>query len=228
MTPPGRQGAKATNSTPNRLSGWLSWSARYTRQEERDTREASTMRHRALAFWRLGSETLVACAEPKTRMALFAIALLAAPFLIGPAMADSLRVVVPAHDIPRGVTIQDSDLAYQMVPTAQSGTVLSMNDLVGMEARRFLHAGETVRGDDVRHPVVVTKGSIVTMVFEAPGVQLTATGKAMSEGGIGDSISVVNPVSFRQVTCVITGPGTVRALGGGMTITGNQFASNIR
>jgi flagella basal body P-ring formation protein FlgA len=152
-----------------------------------------------------------------------ALLLIMMPFLFSPVLAADLRVVVPAHDIARGVTIADSDLAYQMVPTAQSGTVLSMNDLVGMEARRFLHAGETVRGDDVRRPIVVTKGALVTMTFEAPGIVLTATGKAMGEGGVGDSVTVLNPVSFRQITAIVTGPGTVRA-GGGIS----QLAANLR
>src|SRR6185312_13619120 len=154
----------------------------------------------------------------KLTVALAAL-LLAAPVLIGPAFADAqLRVVVPAHDIPRGQTISDADLAYQMVPQAMPGTVMSMSDLDGMEARRYLHAGETVRTDDVRRPIVVTKGSLVTMTFEAPGITLTATGKAMSEGGIGESVTVVNPISFRQVTATVIGAGMVRADSTTMTL----------
>ena len=151
--------------------------------------------------------------------------LVATPMLIGPAFADGqLRVVVPAHDILRGQTIADGDLVYQMVTSAQSGVVVSMNDLDGMEARRVLHAGETVRADDVRRPVVVTKGSLVTMTFEAPGIMLTATGKAMSEGGIGDTVTIVNPVSYRQIVCTVTGPGMVRADSAGISLP-NLLAS---
>jgi flagella basal body P-ring formation protein FlgA len=63
----------------------------------------------------------------------------------------------------------------------------------------------------VRKPIVVTKGETVTMTFDAPGVSLTATGRALSEGGVGESVTVINPVSFRQVMATVTGPGTVRA-----------------
>jgi flagella basal body P-ring formation protein FlgA len=131
-----------------------------------------------------------------------------------PAFADTgMRVVVPNRDIARGETISQGDLVYGTIPSTNvfSGVVTSMNALAGMEARRMLRAGEIVRSDDVRHPVVVTKGSIVTMTFEAPGVTLTASGRAMSEGGIGDTITVQNPVSFRQISCIVTGPGAVRA-----------------
>jgi flagella basal body P-ring formation protein FlgA len=149
--------------------------------------------------------------------------LVAAPLVIGPALADQ-RVVVPVRDVPRGMTLSEADLAYQMMPRAQGGTAVSMSELAGMETRRYLHAGETVRLDDVKHPVIVAKGSVVTMIFEAPGVTLTATGKAMSEGGIGDSITVLNPVSYRQITCTVTGPGMVRAMGAGLTIPGQLAA----
>jgi flagella basal body P-ring formation protein FlgA len=144
--------------------------------------------------------------------------------VIGPALADA-RVVVPAHDIPRGVTISDSDLAYATAAQPQAGVVLSMNDLTGMQARRYLRAGETVRLDDVRKPIVVTKGSLVTMTFNAPGITLTATGKAMGEGGVGESVTVLNPISYRQITCTITGPGAVAAQANAVAMPG-LLASN--
>jgi len=151
-----------------------------------------------------------------------AIAILALPFFANLALADdggTMRIVVPAHAIARGMTIGDSDLAYVLVPAGQVGPsiVTSMNDLDGMEARRVLREGEAVRTDDVRHPVLVTKGSTVTMTFTAPGISLSAVGKAMTEGGIGESVTVLNPVSYRQISCVVTGAGTVRA--GDMTAT---------
>ena len=77
----------------------------------------------------------------------------------------------------------------------------------------MLSAGQPFRGDDVRHPIVVTKGQTVTMQFDAPGVELTAMGRAMSEGGVGDTVTVQNPASFRMITAVVIGAGTVRATG---------------
>ncbi len=144
------------------------------------------------------------------RVALFVSALLIA----FPAFADTgMRVVVPNRDIARGETISESDLAYGTIASTNvfSGVVTSMDALKGMEARRMLRSGEIVRSDDVRHPVVVAKGTIVTMTFEAPGVTLTASGRAMNEGGLGDTITVQNPASFRQISCIVTGPGAVRA-----------------
>jgi flagella basal body P-ring formation protein FlgA len=131
-----------------------------------------------------------------------------------PAFADTgVRVVVPSRDIARGETITDADLSYAFVAAnaMMPGTATSMENITGMQSRRVLRAGLTMRNDDVRPPILVTKGSTVTMIFDAPGVTLTATGRALSEGGVGENVTVQNPASFRQITAVVTGPGTVKA-----------------
>jgi len=89
-----------------------------------------------------------------------------------------------------------------------------MDEVKGMQARRVLGAGQALRGTDVRRPIVVNKGQVVTMTFSAPGVEVTATGRAMSEGGVGDTVTIQNPASYRMISATVTAPGTVRADGG--------------
>jgi flagella basal body P-ring formation protein FlgA len=140
------------------------------------------------------------------------IGLVALPMMAA-AQSNDMRIVVPARDIGRGEIIADSDLTYGTISATQAfnNIVTSMNTLDGMQARRVLRAGEAVRSDDVRHPVLVTKGETVTMTFEAPGVTLSAVGKAVTEGGLGETVVVLNPVSYRQVSAVVIGAGQVRA-----------------
>jgi flagellar basal body P-ring formation protein FlgA len=130
-----------------------------------------------------------------------------------------VRVVVPSHDIARGAAIAQSDLTYATSANdVMSGTVTALDDIVGMQARRTLRAGETLRLEDVRRPVLVIKGSTVSMSFEAPGIVLTATGKAMNEGGLGETVTVQNPASYRMISAVVIGPGQVRAQVGGQRL----------
>jgi flagella basal body P-ring formation protein FlgA len=131
------------------------------------------------------------------------------------AFAATVRVVVPAHNIARGDTIGENDLAFATVDgdALMSGVPTRMDEVKGMQARRMLSAGQPFRAEDVRRPLVVTKGQTVTMQFAAPGVELTAMGRAMSEGGVGDTVTVQNPVSYRMVSAIVVAPGTVRATG---------------
>jgi flagellar basal body P-ring formation protein FlgA len=124
----------------------------------------------------------------------------------------SAKIVVPARDIMRGEVLGESDLTFADAPAGvlATNTVTKFDALVGMQTRRALRTGESLRPDDVRRPVIVIKGQTVTMRFSAPGVELTAMGRAMSEGGVGDTVTVQNPVSFRMINAVVEGAGTVR------------------
>jgi len=106
---------------------------------------------------------------------------------------EEIDVAVPAHDIARGTVIGESDLAYKPIPVLRANTsiVRAFADALGKET-------------------LVAKGANVTMIFEAPGMQLTALGRALAEGGEGDSIAVLNPTSYRQVSAVVVSAGTVR------------------
>jgi flagella basal body P-ring formation protein FlgA len=144
-----------------------------------------------------------------------------------PAFADGMKIVTPTHDIARGEVLSADDVMIGMSQnTILSGNILTRADAVmGMEARRPLRAGEAIAATDLRHPVVVTKGQTVTMTFEAPGVSLTAMGRAMAEGGVGDTVMVQNPASFRMVSAVVTGTGTVRATGPANAVPANTITA---
>ena len=133
----------------------------------------------------------------------------------GSAFAGTVRIVVPSHDIARGETINESDLTFTTVDGSalMSGVPTKMDEVKGMQSRRMLAAGQPFRAEDVRRPIVVTKGQTVTMQFLAPGVELTAMGRAMSEGGVGDTVTIQNPISYRMIAGTVVAPGTVRASG---------------
>jgi flagellar basal body P-ring formation protein FlgA len=126
--------------------------------------------------------------------------------------ADQTDVVVPAHDIARGAVLIEGDLTTKSIAVMRvsDGILRNASDVAGREAKRALRAGEFLRNSDLKRPTLVAKGANVTMIFESPGIHLTAVGRALAEGGDGDTIAVLNPTSYRQVGAVVTGPGTVR------------------
>ena len=144
---------------------------------------------------------------------LLAVALCAVAFsAFAQAPPDQMEIVVPAHDIARGAVLAEGDLTVKSIAVmrANDGIVRNASDAAGREAKRALRAGELMRNSDLKRPALVAKGSNVTMIFEAPGIHLTAVGRALAEGGEGDSIAVLNPTSYRQVVAVVMAPGTVR------------------
>jgi len=119
------------------------------------------------------------------------------------AFAEENEIAVPAHDIARGTPIAEGDFVLKAAPVARisDGVLRSPADAIGKEARR---------ASDLKRPPLVIKGATVTMVFETPGMQLTAPGRALGEAGEGETVTVLNPTSYRQVEGVAIAPGTVR------------------
>ena len=128
---------------------------------------------------------------------------------------EQIDVPVLTREVPSGEVIAEGDISYLTIPVsrANSSIVRAPSDIAGHQARRLLRAGELIRTSDVKLPTVVAKGETVTMLFEAPGISLSFIGRAMGEGGMGESVPVLNPVSHRQIDAVVVGTGTVSVNG---------------
>ena len=122
-----------------------------------------------------------------------------------------VQIPVLRRPVPAGEIIASGDIDWQDVPAprANASVVTDAAALVGQAARRPLAAAQPLRAGDVQKPVVVQKGTLVSMVVEAPGMVLTAIGRAAQDGGMGDTIELTNPQSKRTVQGVVTGPGAV-------------------
>ncbi len=125
------------------------------------------------------------------------------------------RVSLPvlAQPAARGAIIEEADIAW--IETAEArpaGVILDGEKLIGMEARRNLPAGAPIRTHDVNAPVLVQKGKLVTIAFEAAGLRLTHAGVALRDGADGDVIDVRNVKSERVVKAIVAGPNLVSAV----------------
>jgi flagella basal body P-ring formation protein FlgA len=82
--------------------------------------------------------------------------------------------------------------------------------LVGMTPARGLRAGRAVKVSEVHAPLLVSKGALVTMTVNAPGLTLTATGRALDDGADGEIVRVLNVQSKRTVEGVVVGQNQIR------------------
>lgn len=123
-----------------------------------------------------------------------------------------IQVPVLARPVPQGQAIAERDLssvelrADRIGPTA----ITDPSAIVGMTPARPIPAGQPISTQDIRRQVVVARNSTVTMIYSLPGVTLTAMGKAMDDGGIGDTIRISNLQSRNVVTAVVEGADVVR------------------
>jgi flagella basal body P-ring formation protein FlgA len=86
--------------------------------------------------------------------------------------------------------------------------------LIGTTPRQRLRAGEPVRDNETRPPVLVARNSTVTIVLQTGFLTLTAQGKAVEEGAKGDTIRVTNLQSKKTIEAVVAGPDFVTVQSG--------------
>jgi len=117
--------------------------------------------------------------------------------------------------IATGETVARDDVQWQIAraDTVARNVILDPDKIVGKEAKHPLAADQPLRTGDVRAPVIVAKGSVVTMVVQSPTMTLTSKGKAMENGAMGESVRIQNTQSKVVVEGEVVSPGTVRIAG---------------
>ncbi|MEM1066562.1 MAG: flagellar basal body P-ring formation chaperone FlgA [Pseudomonadota bacterium] len=122
-----------------------------------------------------------------------------------------LQVPVPTRQIQPGEIIEDSDLTAIEIPAQRinSFAVTDADTLVGMEVRRLLNTGRPVMAQSVMSPRLVERGEHIRIVFNDGGLNLSATGRALSDAALGDDVKVVNLSSNQSVIGIATADGIV-------------------
>lgn len=108
--------------------------------------------------------------------------------------------VIGAGDI-RFIEVRSDALADDVITDPDA--------LIGMSPRRPATDGVPLRSGDFRAPIVIAKGTLVTMVVETPYMTLTAQGRATEDGAKGDVIKVMNTQSKTTVDATVDGPSRV-------------------
>ncbi len=121
------------------------------------------------------------------------------------------EVPVLSQAVSRSGVITPQDITFASLRSDQlpPDVVLDPQQLVGMGSRQTLRPGEPIRQHQLIEPVVVAKGSLVTMVLEVPGMTVTAKGRALENAGAGDTLRVMNVASNQTVLATVESAGQV-------------------
>lgn len=80
-------------------------------------------------------------------------------------------------------------------------------------ARATLAPSQTSSSGAQPAETAVRRNEVVQLIYAAPGLTLTARGRALGNGGVGDAIRVVNLQSNRTIEATVTGPGAAAVNG---------------
>lgn len=109
--------------------------------------------------------------------------------------------------LTRGTQISASDITLKDIGSAPRADVLA--HYVGKELSRTVYRGSTIRDGDVKDPVLVRRNSRVSMIYRVGRLEISAAGRAIQEGSLGEMVTVINLDSRQKVDGVVTARGTV-------------------
>lgn len=120
-----------------------------------------------------------------------------------------VEIPVMARHVSRGELISERDIEWRRVNASKvpRDAITGIDELVGMTPRRGLRSGSAIRTSEIEAPELVARHSQVTISIEHPSMRLTAQGKALDAGALGDVIRVLNTRSKKTVEATVTGPG---------------------
>jgi flagellar basal body P-ring formation protein FlgA len=124
-----------------------------------------------------------------------------------------LKVPVPVatRRILPGEIVTTGDLSIIEMPFARVNAfaITNADDLIGMQVRRVLTRGRPVQRQSVIPPIVVARGSRVTIQVKSGSLFLSTWGKALSDAYLGQEVRVVNLESNKTVVGIARSNGIV-------------------
>lgn len=120
-------------------------------------------------------------------------------------------VLVLNRGIAAGETIGLADITIEKRDAARIAGAALANpaDAVGKTARRVLSAGTLLSAGDVVSPRLVRRGDTVELVSRRSGLEVRMTGRALSDAGQDERVSVENASSRRIVQGTVDASGAV-------------------
>ena len=140
-------------------------------------------------------------------------------------MLEEVRdIPVLNRSILPGETITAADISWIQYPSNRLGNraILSQQQLVGMTVRRAVRPEKPINSNEVMEPIIVAKGSSVTMVVRSGPILLTAAGRALENGSLGETIRILNAKSRLTVDAKVVSAGQVEISSGPSLALGSR------
>ena len=123
-------------------------------------------------------------------------------------------VVVTTKPVPRGAILDAADVTLQRVqPGTQTDDAFdSIDDVVGREAVKAMAPGQIIDPQYVRTPLLVKRGSVVTVYVQSPGVKIRTNGRARDNGSQGDTVTIESLLDRKSFEARVTGIDQVEVI----------------
>lgn len=120
------------------------------------------------------------------------------------------RVAVTSVPVTANTPLAAADISLARHDvTLIPDSIASLSGVLGLTSKRSLRAGEVLRQGQLATPVLVKRGSSVSIVARKEQIEVSMAGEAMDPGAQGDIIRVRNAASGAQIRARVLDAGIV-------------------
>lgn len=120
-------------------------------------------------------------------------------------------VAIANRRLERGriISYGDFKLEKRIVSGLHGGYAETPEQVLGSQLKVSLRRGAVLSPSQLKPPLAVKRGSQVTILGRSGGIEVRMSGRALSDGSMGQRVKVENSSSNREIEGTVTSHGTV-------------------
>jgi flagella basal body P-ring formation protein FlgA len=124
------------------------------------------------------------------------------------------QAYLASHPLKQNQMITEADVEAQKINLTDVADrfATSLDQVENRRVLRNVGMHQPLELKDLDKPLVLKRGDMVKIVYEQPGLSVTAKGQVNADGGVGDTLAVTNVTSLKRIYCKVVDAQTVRAV----------------
>ena len=121
--------------------------------------------------------------------------------IAGPAFSEG---IFAKRTLRVGTILTAGDLQVR-----NGGDPIVLDQMLGQEVRHAVYAGHRITAAHIGPPTLVHRNEVVAMTYRTGALGIRTEGRALTRGGAGEVVDVMNLASRQTVRAVVIGPRQV-------------------
>lgn len=124
------------------------------------------------------------------------------------------KAYLASHPLKQNQMITEADVEVQKINLTDVADrfATSLDQVENRRVLRNVGTHQPLELKDLDKPLVIKRGDMVKIVYDQPGLSVTAKGQVNADGSVGDTLAVTNVTSQKRIYCKVVDAQTVRAV----------------
>lgn len=123
-------------------------------------------------------------------------------------------VVITSRPLAANQIVSKSDIKVVSldIGSFHQGYIKNPQQIIGQQLKYPLSMGSVINPNSLKQQKIVKRGELISLIAKAGNMEVRMSGKALSDGTLGQRVRVKNLSSKRVVEGIVDGPGVIKVM----------------